>query len=177
MRIIDNAGPEPAQRFRPDDFLAWVRKQCALARQVFSCYQAGAGGFVLHRQLSQLGVTNHLVHPRKLDRDGKGVQNDSLDRARTGAGPGSVRARQSQSAAAGARAHAPTGAAPRPNRQRQQLMAQRLSLAAQGRSLLLSPGWQESNHWWKAARWERLAPQLPAWLREGLEIFQRLIRR
>jgi transposase len=79
VRIIDNAGPEPAQRFRPDDFLAWVRKQCALARQVFSCYQAGAGGFVLHRQLSQLGVTNHLVHPRKLDRDGKGVQNDSLD--------------------------------------------------------------------------------------------------
>src|SRR5207249_6537079 len=27
VRMIDGAGPEPAQRFRPEDFLAWAQKQ------------------------------------------------------------------------------------------------------------------------------------------------------
>ena len=79
VRIIDNAGPEPAQRFRPGDFLEWAKKQLRLAQKVYSCYEAGAGGFVLHRQLSELGVSNYVVAPRDLDRDHKGVQNDSTD--------------------------------------------------------------------------------------------------
>ena len=47
VRMIDGAGPEPAQRFSPEDFLAWAQKQTVLAEKVFSCYEAGAGGFVL----------------------------------------------------------------------------------------------------------------------------------
>jgi transposase len=175
VRIIDNAGPEPAQRFRPDEFLIWVRKQLTLARRVISCYEAGAGGFVLHRQLTELKVTNHVVHPRKLDRDHPGVQNDKLDARELAldldrfvrGNPKALR-----------RVHVPTPAQEQrrqQSRQRQQLVAQRLRLAAQGRSLLLSQGWPESNHWWKAVRWEALLPQLPGWLAEALAVFRRLI--
>ena len=60
-------------------------------------------------------------------------------------------------------------------RQRQQLREQRLSLAAQGRSLLLLHGRRESNHWWKADRWQRLQEELPAWLVERLQVFHDLI--
>jgi transposase len=55
------------------------------------------------------------------------------------------------------------------------LLRHRLSLAAQGRSLLLSQGWHQSNHWWKPMHWETLQTQLPAWLIEALEVFRRLI--
>jgi transposase len=40
--------------------------------------------------------------------------------------------------------------------QREHLRRQPLSLAAQGRLLLLGQGYRESNFWWKGARWERL---------------------
>src|SRR5438034_5419250 len=79
VRMIDGAGPEPAQRFSPEDFLAWAQQQTVLAERVFSCYEAGAGGFVLHRQLSELGVTNYVIAPTKLDPAFKGVCTDNTD--------------------------------------------------------------------------------------------------
>lgn len=60
-------------------------------------------------------------------------------------------------------------------RQREQLRDQRLSLAAQGRSLLLLQGRRESNHWWHPQRWERLAPTLAPWLTQHLAVFRKLI--
>jgi hypothetical protein len=45
----------------------------------------------------------------------------------------------------------------RAHKQRQQLREQRLSLAAQGRSLMLLHGRRESNHWWQPARWAALS--------------------
>src|SRR6266567_4249776 len=50
-----------------------------MAERVYSCYEAGPGGFVLHRQLTELGVTDYVVAPRSLDPDHKRVQNDSTD--------------------------------------------------------------------------------------------------
>src|SRR6478735_9396607 len=67
-RIIDNGAPEPAQRFTPSEFLEWIQRQQRLAAEVYSCYEAGAGGFVLHRQLTQLGVKNLVITPYKLDK-------------------------------------------------------------------------------------------------------------
>lgn len=175
VRMIDQAGPEPAQRFRPADFLVWAQKQQRLAQKVYSCYEAGAGGFVLHRQLTEQGVVNYVVAPRKLDRDNKGVQTDAtdarelaldLDRFVRG-NPKALRV-----------VYVPTPAQEQQrqqSRQRQQMQAHLLSLAAQGRSLLLTQGFRQSNHWWKAGRWEGLAPRLPVWLVEALEGFRRPI--
>lgn len=175
VRLIDQAGPEPAQRFQPADFLVWVKKQQGLAPKVYSCYEAGAGGFVLHRELTKLGVVNYVVAPRKLDRDGQGVQNDAtdarelaldLDRFVRG-NPKALR-----------RVYVPTPEQEQrrqQSRQRQQMMAHLLSLAAQGRSLMLSQGYRQSNHWWKPTRWTSLAPTLPGWLVTALERYRRLI--
>lgn len=175
VRLIDGAGPEPAQRFSPEAFLGWAKKQLSLASQVFSCYEAGAGGFVLHRQLTALGLTNYVVAPRSLDPDHKRVQNDATDARQlaldldrfVGGNPKALR-----------RVYVPTPEQEQrrqQSRQRQQLLSHRLSLAAQGRSLLLTQGRRESNAWWKPARWPHLAPTVPEWLRTALESYRRLI--
>jgi hypothetical protein len=58
VRILENSAPQPAQKFAPARFLEWVKTQLVLADEVHSCYEAGPFGFVLHRELTQLGVKN-----------------------------------------------------------------------------------------------------------------------
>jgi transposase len=67
VRMCDGQSPQPAQRFSPATFLNFVQKQLTLANQVVVVYEAGPGGFHLHRQLTALGVTAYVVHPQKLD--------------------------------------------------------------------------------------------------------------
>lgn len=175
VRIIDNAGPEPAQRFSPQQFLIWARKQLGLARQVHSCYEAGAGGFVLHRQLEQLGIRNLVIAPRRLDRDCTGVQNDSRD-ARELAMDLDRWVRGNPKALRPVYVPTPEQEQRRQqSRQRDQILSHRRRLASQGRTLLLGQGWVESNFWWRPARWEELSGQLPEWLRQALEVLRRLI--
>lgn len=175
VRIIDNGGPEPAQRFTPADFLVWAHKQLTLASKVYSCYEAGGGGFVLHRSLTTMGVTNYVVVPRKLDRDGTGVQNDPRDaRELTLDLDRYVRGNNKALRVV----HVPTPEQEQKrqqSRQRRQMQRHRQRLATQGRTLLLSQGCVVSNHWWKAGPWATLKPQLPAWLLEALEALQRVI--
>ena len=66
-RMMDGAKAQPPQTFKPADFLAWAKKQVALAKEVISCYEAGPTGFWLHRQLTALGVRNYVVCPTRLD--------------------------------------------------------------------------------------------------------------
>ena len=175
VRLVDGAGPEPAQRFSPEAFLLWVSKQIKSARKVYSCYESGAGGFVLHRQLTELGVMNYVVAARKLDRDHPGVQTDALD-ARELAMDLDRYVRGNPKALRVVYVPSPEQEQRRQQvRQRTQLREHRLSLAAQGRSLLLAQGWVVSNRWWKKRPWEVLTPRLPAWIIERLEIFRRLI--
>ena len=79
VRMCDGQSPQPAQRFTPASFLPFVQKQLTLADQVFVVYEAGPGGFHLHRQLTTLGVTAFVVHPQKLDPQHKGVVTDNTD--------------------------------------------------------------------------------------------------
>lgn len=175
VRMIDNAGPEPAQRFTPAQFLIWAKKQRQLAKEVHSCYEAGCGGFVLHRQLVPFGITSHVVAPCKLDRDNRGVQTDATD-ARELADNldryvrGNLKAMRPvfiPTVEQEQRRHQ--------SRQRQALQKHRLSLAAQGRSVMLLEGRRESNNWWKPQRWEQLKKELPGWLIEMLEVYRKLI--
>ncbi len=174
-RMIDGAKPQPPQTFAPPDFLAWAQKQVALAEEVVSCYEAGPTGFWLHRQLTALGVRNYVVCPTALDERHQGVVNDRtdalelatrLDRYVAGNDRALAVVRVPTEAEEQKRAH---------KRQRQQLREQRLSLAAQGRSLMLLHGRRESNHWWKADRWKRLETELAGWLVERLKVFRGLI--
>ena len=63
VRQIDGTSPQPAQRFAPEAFVAWVAKQVQQADVVHCCYEAGPFGFVLHRRLIRLGVKNLVVRP------------------------------------------------------------------------------------------------------------------
>ena len=39
----------------------------AAGYQLVTCYEAGPFGYGLHRQLTALGVTNHVIRPRNWD--------------------------------------------------------------------------------------------------------------
>ena len=174
-RQVEGLHPQPPQKFKVADFLKWVREQVAKGFTVVSCYEAGPTGYWLHRKLTELGVTNYVVCPTRLDSRGKGVNTDKtdalelvvrLDRYVAG----------NRKAFSVVRVPTPEQEQKRAlSRQREQLRRQRLSVAAQGRMLLLGQGYRESNFWWRGARWERLQERLPEWLVSPLECFKRVI--
>jgi len=177
VRIIDNGGPEPAQRFTPEEFLKWAKKQTRLAWQVYSCYEAGAGGYYLHRQLLAEEVLNYVVAPRKLDRQNKGVVTDKTD-ARELAYDLSRYVNGHTKALCVVRAPTPEQEQARcESRQREQLKEHLQSMAAQGRSLLLTQGYRRKGRWWKLKEWEYFLAHFnpPAWLVERLELWRSLI--
>jgi transposase len=168
VRILDGAGPQPAQKFTPPAFLEWMKKQVALAECVDSCYEAGPFGYGLHRQLTALGVHNLVVRPRTLDEYAKRVNTDATDAL--------ALAQRLDRYTAGNRyalavVRVPTTAEEQKrvvSRQRQQLKNEERRLAAQGRSLLLSQGWRTKGPWWQPRRWTALSAQLPEWLQRAL---------
>jgi len=174
-RILDNSAPQPAQTFMPGDFLGWVKRQLAQAEAVYSCYEAGPFGFVLHRQLAGLGVRNLVVQPVCLDEHRKGVNHDKSD-ARE------LVQRLDRYAAGNSKALA-TVRVPTPqeelgrieSRQREQLRREVQRIASQGRSLLLSQGYRERRGWWECPRWLALQVKLPFNLVERLEVFRRVL--
>src|SRR5690606_10336169 len=54
VRQIDGGAPQPPQRFSPAQFVEWANKQMELAKDVYSCYEAGPFGYCLHRKLTAL---------------------------------------------------------------------------------------------------------------------------
>ncbi|MBM3880126.1 MAG: transposase [Verrucomicrobia bacterium] len=175
VRMVDGAKPQPPQKMTPNRFLEWALKQKSQAQEVISCYEAGPTGFWLHRQLSALGIRNYVVCPSCLDERCSGVNNDRTDALELATRLDRFLAGNEKALAI---VRVPTEAQEQKrarNRQRQQLRQQRLSLAAQGRSLMLLHGIRETNNWWKPARWAGLAGKLAPWLVERLEVFRPLI--
>lgn len=175
VRIVDNSTPQPAQRFKAEELLRWIQRQVPLAASVHSCYEAGPFGFVLHRQLTELGVHNVVVQPFCLDEQRKGVNNDRTD-ARE------LALRLDRYVSGNSRALAivrvPTEVEEQKriaSRQREQLKREVHRIGAQGRSLLLTQGYRQKGCWWQGAGWQRLEGQVPGWLAERLEVFRRLL--
>ena len=168
-RMCDGQSPQPAQRFTPASFLTFVQKQLTLADQVCVVYEAGPGGFDLHRQLTALGVTAFVVHPQKLDPQHKGVVTDKTD-ARELTLNLDRYLRGNLRAMSVVRVPTPAEEQRRAlSRQREQLRRERQRLAAQGRSLCLTQGIRLRGEWWKAPL------NLPDWLAARLDIWRQLI--
>ena len=174
--MVDGTPPQAAQRFTPMAFLDFARKQLALAKKVYSCYEAGPGAYVLHRQLTQLGIVNYVVHPVNLDPQHKRAATDktdsrqlalNLDRFLHGNDKAICPVYVPEPLEEQRRALA---------RQREQLRKQRHRMASIGRSLLLTQGWREKTTWWKKPRWATLSAGLPDWLRQQLEIWRALLQ-
>lgn len=175
VRILENSAPQPAQRFTPEQFQQWVKSQLSQAEQIHSCYEAGPFGFVLHRQLTALGVNNVVIQPVCLDERHKNVNDDKRD-ARELAQRLDRFVAGNDKALATVRVPTPEQEQKRiETRLREQLKRDVLRVVARGRSLLLTQGYHEKKGWWEAKRWAVLQDKLPPWLSERLEVFRRVL--
>lgn len=175
VRQIDGASPQPPQRFTPEEFVAWAKKQTELADEVHCCYEAGPFGFVLHKRLVALGVKNVVVRPRNWDEYGKKVKTDRrdalalvscLDRYLAG----------NHGALTVIRVPTDTEERTRSDsRQRGQLLAERKRLAAQGLSAARYYGHDLPDEWWREKAFALLRHDLPDFLLPLLERWQRLL--
>jgi transposase len=175
VRMLDQSGPQPAQKFSPAKFVEWVKSQRLLAEEVHSCYEAGPFGYGLHRTLLGLGVHNIVVQPVCLDERHTGVNHDKSDAREL--------AQRLDRYVAGNRHAIATVRVPTPeeeqkraaSRQREQLKREVKRIAAQGRSLLLTQGFREKKGWWLEKRWTPLRSGLAEWLATQLEVFRRVL--
>jgi transposase len=175
VRQVDNATPQPAQKFTPQKFLLWVKQQLEQAEKVYTCYEAGPFGYGLHRELEGLGIRNVVVRPQNWDELGKGVKTDKTDAL-------ALVQRLDRYVQGNAKALAvirvPTVAeeqARAASRQREQLREHRQRLEAQGRSLLLYNGRRITGQWWSARNWPRVSTLLAVPLQELLATLRDLI--
>lgn len=175
VRQIDHATPEPAQKFRPEEFLRWAKKQLCLAEEVYSCYEAGPFGYGLHRALTRMGVHNLVIRPQNWDELHRHVKTDRTDAL-------ALVLRLDRYLQGNQKALAVIGV-PTPeqelarsqSRQREQLVEHRKRLEAQGRSLLLFNGLRTRGHWWQGALWARLSQSAPAGVLELLQVLRDLL--
>ncbi len=175
VRQIDNASPQPAQKFRPEDFLEWAKRQLERAEEVHSCYEAGPLGYGLHRALVALGIHNVVIRPYKLDEFNKGVKTDKVDAL--------ALALRLDRYVQGNRHALAVIQVPTPeqdiarsqSRQREQLMEHLLRLEAQGRSLLLYYGYRITGRWWQPEPWVQILRQVKPEVVEMLTIIQQLL--
>src|SRR6185437_8294219 len=175
VRILDNGAPQPPQRFTRESFLTWVEKQRPLAKQVFSCYEAGPFGYGLHRELEKRSVINYVVRPRDWDEYGQKVKTDQRD-ARQLALELDRYTRGNHAALCMVRVPTPEEEQRRSrSRQRQALVREKLRLAAQGRSHGLYYGCRIQGQWRKERGWRLCAKTCPAFLLELLAPLRRLI--
>jgi transposase len=149
-----------------DRFGAWVEKKLREGWAVYSCYEAGASGYWLHRDLVELGVKNLVVAPKamggnkrqKTDRRDSGELVDSLDRYlrskdKRALSPVAVPTEQQEQDRALVRYH-------------RQLMGERNRCEARGKGLLCAQGIEVSGKWWSADGWAELKahPRLKGWM-------------
>ena len=149
VRQIDAQAAQPAQKFTPEQFLSFARRQLGQAEHVHSCYEAGPFGYVLHRRLAALGVDNLVVRPRDWSTYGERVKTDSrdaaalcscLDRYLAGNRGALAVVRVPTEAEEQARAI---------GRQRQALAHERVRLILQGKSTALLRGHCLPKDWWE----------------------------
>ena len=175
VRIIDGGTPQPAQRFTPAEFLVWCAKQLTLAEQVFTCYEAGPFGYILHRRLKEMGITNYVIRPRDWDEYGKKVKTDKRDALAMAL---CLDRYVSGNREAFCVVRVPTEAEEQKrsvSRQRESLQQEKQRLAAQGRSHALYYGGHLQGEWWREAAWKKTSQKLPAIVVNLLEPLRRVL--
>ena len=175
VRQIEGSAPQPPQRFTPEAFAVWVKKQTTLAEVVHCVYEAGPFGFVLHKRLVALGVRNFVVRPRNWDEYGQKVKTDQrdalallscLDRYLAG------------NTAALTVIRVPTDAEERArsvSRQREQLLDERKRFTAQGLGAARYYGFDLPEEWWREKKFTALREEVPEFLHALLGRHQRVL--
>ena len=174
-RQLDGATPQPVQKMDFHGLLRFVAKQQGLAREVHTCYEAGAFGYYLHRKLEALGVDNLVVQPQDWDERGKGVKTDRID-ALALCQRLDRYVRGNRKAFSVVRVPSEEEERERAlSRPRGQLVRERQRLQAMGRSLLAMHGIHVRGRWWTGKTWATIRSEAPAWVMERLRVFIKLI--
>lgn len=176
VRKLDAATPQPAQSFKPEALVPWVKKQQMQAGRVVVCYEAGPFGYGLCRQLQGIGVVCHVVRPQVWDEHGSQVKTDARDaRALCEA----LERYECGNKRALAVVRVPSEEQERQRsqgRQRAALLKERRTLEANGRSNALYYGERLRGQWWKPRAWQRWQQLLPGHLVELLGPLQKILR-
>jgi transposase len=172
-RQIEGRLPQPAQKLALEQVLQCVAEHLARGHIVYTCYEAGPCGYGLHRKLTALGAKNVVVAPQRWDDQGKRVKTDRrdarelcqrLDRYVRGNTDVFTVVRVPSEAEERVRALC---------RQRSTLLKERQRCELRGHGLMLVHGIDAPHGWWQPEEWQELCAQLPPWLREHLERWQR----
>jgi transposase len=157
-----------------DGFSHWVEKKLQAGFELYSCYEAGASGYWLHRDLEGLGAKNLVVTPKpmgqdrhqKTDRRDSAELVDCLDRYLRGnskaLNPIAVPSAEVEEKRALIRYH-------------RQLMADRGRCEARGKGLLCAQGIEVRGKWWQSESWQELKthPRLKGWMQAQLESWRK----
>jgi transposase len=166
----DGGRIKAAGKMRHEVFLNWLHKKLEEGWRIESCYEAGASGYWLHRQLVELGVKNLVVVPKamgqggqkqKTDQRDSGELCDSLDRYLRGqdkalsvVGVPSVEQEEKRALI----------------RYHRQIMTDRGRCEARAKGLLCAQGIEVHGRWWQPQWWQEVNrdPRLKAWMKEQL---------
>jgi transposase len=171
----DNGAIQAAQRFGLSELLLYAHKQLQWAEEVYAVYEAGPLGYVLYRQLRELGIKAYVSAPECLEQ-GKRKHN-KLD--------GRKLASRLYSYVQGDRemmrvVRVPTGELEQmriQSRQYDQLVEMRKAMSMQARSLVLSQGYGTmQGSWWRPMAWAKWSRLMPPWLVKHLELWQANLR-
>ena len=171
----DNEAPKAPQKFSPEAFLAWTGKRAREVGEIRTCYEAGCFGYVLHRKLEAMGVSNLVVRPRNWDEYGSKVKTDGrdarelcscLDRYLAGNERALTPVRVPSEAEERERSL---------SRQRDTLAKERKRLQNMGTSAGRYYGIDLPAEWWKPKVFESLSEALPEFLLELLQPYQRVL--
>lgn len=175
VRQIDGGPLQPAQRFTPEKYLAWVEKQLQMAERVVTCYEAGCFGYSLHRRLRKMGAENYVVRPRDWDEYGTRVKTDKRDARELCSNLDRYVAGNKGAICV---VRVPTEEEERRrawSRQRDMLAKEKKRLQNQGTSAARFHGQEIPSNWWKPKTLERLKSVLPDYLYELLLPIQTLL--
>jgi transposase len=161
-------------RMGQDEFENWVERKREAGWEIYSCYEAGASGYWLHRELEQMGVKNLVVAPKAMGQD-KGQKTDRRDSAelvdqldrylrgnRKALSPVAIPTTEQEQKRALIRYH-------------RQIMADRIGYEARGKGLLCAQGIEVQGRWWQPQAWKELKThgRFQAWMQTQLQGWRR----
>jgi len=159
-------------------FLNWVRTKLEQGWRIESCYEAGASGYWLHRQLVELGVQNLVVAPKAMGgAEAKRQKTDKRDSAQLCDGLDRYLRGQDQALSVVA---VPTLEQEQNRaliRYHRQIIKDRTRAEARGKGLLCTQGIEVGGRWWEGKGWAEVQsdPRLKDWMKEQLEGWQKKI--
>jgi transposase len=158
-------------------FDGWIRNKLQQGWSIWSCYEARASGYWLHRELQGLGIENLVVAAQVMGRAAKKQKTDKRDSAQLvdcldrylrgqnkALSPVTVPSLEGEQNRALIRYH-------------RQIMADRGRYQARGKSLLCAQGIQVSGKWWAPRGWITLNSdgRCQDWMREQLKAWREKI--